>query len=375
MKKIVKRICCKLSVVRSALIAIFTGFIFMAYIPYLHAENTISKLNSKGSFSDNDYEQGILGYTLPGTWRPFSGESPWNTPIDIASNTHPDSRMIINLAISRAKHIRLAEIYTIPVWVINADITPHVKVRSDRIFDRWDKDKDGWSDVSVPVTDTMWCEPTDDGHLCIIDPSKGVAWEFSRFRFSNKDKTPRCTTFNIWDLKGEGVGNPFEGSRWWARGGRGSGFPLIAGLIRPEELIAGEIRHALVFTFPENRRAENDANIFLPPASRSDGRYKGVQYPIEGMRFQLDPLLTEKDFDGWGLNREGRIVARALQKYGMLLGDNGGAMSLQALLLAPSKEDNLKKWEKLIPGLYKNVEKIPTDKFRVVYTGEPFKKK
>jgi hypothetical protein len=93
------------------------------------------------------------------------------------------------------------------------------------------------------------------------------------------------------------------------------------------------------------------------------------------MQFQLDQSLTEKDFDSWGLNREGKIVARALQKYGMLLGDNGGAMSLQVQLLAPSKEGNRKKWEKLFPGFYKNVEKIPTDKFRVVYTGEPIIKK
>ncbi len=354
---------------------IFAAFIFMAYLPYQQIENTITKFSSNDFFSNNYSEQGVIGYTLPGTWRPFSDESPWNTPITIVSDTHPDSKKIIALAITEAKHIRLAQIYTIPVWVINADNTPHVKVRSDRIFDRWDKDKDGWSDVSVPITDTMWCEPTNDGHLCVIDPFKEIAWEFSRFRYSNDDKIPHCTTFNIWNLKGEGVGNPFEGSRWWARGGRGSGFPLIAGLIRPEELVVGEIRHALVFTFPKNRRAKNDASIFLPPASRSDGRYKGKQYPIEGMQFQLDQSLTEKDFDSWGLNREGKIVARTLQKYGMLLGDNGGAMSLQVQLLAPSKEGNRKKWEKLFPGFYKNVEKIPTDKFRVVYTGEPIIKK
>ncbi|MBI4709752.1 MAG: hypothetical protein HY759_01385 [Nitrospirae bacterium] len=179
------------------------------------------------------------------------------------------------------------------------------------------------------------------------------------------------TELNIWRLDGTGVGDYKEGERWQVRGGRGSGFPLIAGLIRPEELKAGEIRHALVFTSPKNRQAENVKNIFLPPASRSDGRHAGRQYPIEGMRFQLDPLLTEKDFDKWGLSREGKIIARTLQKYGMFLGDNGGAMALQAQLLAPSSDGNRKKWDKLFPGFYKNVEKIPVNKFRVVYTGEP----
>ena len=41
----------------------------------------------------------------------------------------------------------------------------------------------------------------------------------------------------------------------------------------------------------------------------------------------------------------------------------------------PSMEENLKRWEELYPGFYKNVEKIPTSKFRVLYTGEPITQK
>jgi hypothetical protein len=182
-----------------------------------------------------------------------------------------------------------------------------------------------------------------------------------------------CTTFNIWDLRGTGVADS-EGERWLMRGGRGSGFPEIAGLLRPEELREGQIRHALVFTFTKNRRADDDRRIFVPPAARSDGRHIGAQYPIEGMRFQLNPALTDKDFDVWGLNREGKAVARALQTYGMFDGDNGGAMKLQVQLLAPSAEENFKKWETLFPGLFDNLEKIPTDQFRVVYTAPPIVK-
>ena len=52
------------------------------------------------------------------------------------------------------------------------------------------------------------------------------------------------------------------------------------------------------------------------------------------MRFQLDPNLTDTDFDNWGLSREGKIIARAMQRYGLYNGDNSGAMALQAALLA-----------------------------------------
>lgn len=317
----------------------------------------------------------IIGNSLPGTWRPFSDKSPWNTPIAENAATHPESRNIMAFVFKEAARIRLARLYVVPVWVVNSNNMPHVRVKSNNIFDTWDKDRKGWSDVGIPVTRDMWAEPTDDGHLSIVDPFKSTAWEFSRFGWLPDNKTPKSTTFNIWDIKGDGVGNPFEGKRWQTRGGRGSGFPLIAGMIRPEEVAAGEIRHALVFTFPMNRQADDGSDIFLPPACRSDGKYKGSHYPIEGMRFQLNPLLTEKDFDKWGLNREGKIVARALQKYGMYLGDNGGAMALQVQLLGQTEAEHLRRWEELFPGFYKNIGRIPTDRFRIVYTGEPIVKK
>lgn len=343
---------------------------------FLVIEKEAAAKNHEHDFYAGDYsKQAIIGNSLPGKWRPFSDSSPWNTPISTNALTHPDSDRIIAYAVTQAKRIRLAQVYTMPIWVVNSDNIPHIKVKSSKIFDTWDKDRDGWSDVGIPVTPEMWYEPTGDGHICIVDPFKKISWELSRFGWLLDGKTPKSTTFNIWDLKGDGVGNPFEGKRWQVRGGRGAGFPIIAGLIRPEELHTGEIRHALVFIFSKNRRADDNSDIFLPPASRSDGKHKGYHYPIEGMRFQLNPSLTERDFDKWGLNREGKIVARALQKYGMYLSDEGGAMALQPQLLGPTREEHLRKWESLFPGFYRNVEKIPTDRFRVVYTGEPILKK
>lgn len=315
--------------------------------------------------------KGVLGQSLPGTWRPYSDDSPWNTPIASAAVMHPDSPPIISVATSLASHLRLAQTYTIPLWVVDSDSVPQRRVRSDRIFDWWDANpRDGWTDVEVPIVPAMWPEPTADGHLCIIDPRKKIAWEMSRFVWL-ADGTPSCTTFNIWYLPGSGVGSPTDGKRWQLRGGRGSGFPILAGLVRPEELAAGEIRHALVFTFAQNRRAADGSALFVPPACRSDGQYVGSQYPIEGMRWQLDPALGDQDFDAWGLSREGKIVARALQKYGMFDGDNGGAMALQVQLLGPTTTENRTRWETLFPGFYKNVERIPTNRFRVVYTGDP----
>ena len=314
-------------------------------------------------------DPGVRGQSLPGDWRPFSDDSPWNTPIATDARTHSDSALIISALAGEASHLRFSRKYDIPVWVVDSSSIPPVRVRSDRIYDTWDKNQSGWSDVGAPITRNMWGEATGDGHLSIIDPEKNIAWEMSRFHWL-ADGTPTCTTFNIWDLSGPGFATP-QGRRWFARGGRGSGFPEIAGLLRPEEIQAGVIRHALIFTFSKNRRADHGGQIFISPAARSDGKEFGRQYPIEGMRLQLDPRLTDEDFQRWGLGRAARIVARALQTYGMLDGDNGGAMALQIQLLAPSVEENIRSWNSMFPGLFADIEKIPTDRFRVVETYQP----
>lgn len=315
-----------------------------------------------------EFEGGLLGQSLPGSWRPFAADSPWNTPIPADASVRAGSEPVLSYMAGQADNIRFSREYTIPVWVVSSREMRPVIVRSDRIFDRWDRDRDGWSDVGVPIVPSMWGEPTSDGHICIIDPLRMVAWEMSRFSWSGE--SPQCTTFNIWDLTGSGHGDHNEGDRWQTRGGRGSGFPLIAGLVRPEEIDAGEIHHALVFTFSSCRMSASGDDMFLaPPACRGDGKSVGAQYPIEGMCFQLDPALTDADFDAWGLRPEARIVARALQTYGMYLSDRGGDWALQVQLLDEDPSVHRAMWEDRHPGFYSSIERIPTDAFRIVELG------
>jgi hypothetical protein len=334
-----------------------------------------SELRAVGGPTANDViapNQGvpdaILGNSLPGTWRPFSDDSPWNTPIGAGAPTHSNSQQIIATMAASKSFIRPSREYTIPVWVVRSSRMEMVPVRSDRIFDFWDTDRDGWTDEGAPLAPAMWGEPTSDGHMCVIDPVRGLSWEMSKYQWTGD--LPECTTYNVWDLSGPGHGDHNEGQRWQLRGGRGSGFPVIAGLVRPEEIQAGEIRHALTFTYSDVRMSEEGWDMFIaPPAFRGDGDIRGEQFPIEGMRLQLDPSFTEADFDSWGLTEEAKIIARALQTYGMYLGDRGGDMVFQVQLLDPRPARHRRQWESVAPNLFKSVEKIRTEWFRVVDTG------
>lgn len=323
----------------------------------------VSQAQDHYSF-DTDYSShDVIGASLPGTWRPFSAVSPWNQPIPRDAPTHRDNGPIMRTLVSEAENLRLANRYMPAVWVVNADNMPFYLADSPYPFDTWDQDLDGMTEAGVPITPNMWGENTPDGHIAIVDPFRDLSWEMSRYTGISNGVID-CSTFNVWDITGPGVGDPNEGSRWRARGGRGSGFPVIAGLIRPEELEHGEIAHALVFIFSKNRD-----DWFVHPATRSDGRFDGSSYPMEGMRFQLDPSLTEADFDAWGLTREAKVVARALQTYGMYNGDNGGAMTLQFQLLDPDPDVHAAKLERRFPGFARAIRRIPTRHFRVVDEG------
>lgn len=113
-----------------------------------------------------------------------------------------------------------------------------------------------------------------------------------------------------------------------------------------------------------------------PFAYRNDGTNAGNRYPVEGMLFQLDPLATEADFNAWGLNVYGKILARTLQTYGAVLVDNGeNGMAFQIQRLVPGDpldcadtSSNCYAWNSRIPGFIESIYNIYAYKLRVVNT-------
>lgn len=101
-----------------------------------------------------------------------------------------------------------------------------------------------------------------------------------------------------------------------------AGLPIFPGLVRHEEVQAGEIRHALRFTAPRTRRA------YVWPARHFASRDTDPSLPPLGQRFRL-----RADFDVSGFSPANQIILRALKAYGMMLADNGSPWFLSG---APS---------------------------------------
>jgi len=143
-------------------------------------------------------------------------------------------------------------------------------------------------------------------------------------------------------------------------GARACGFPLVAGLITVDEVREGSIEHALAIAYPHIR-----SRYYTPPASTAQSttdQALGTRGVPCGGRIQLDPTL---DLNALGLSASGKIVARALQKYGAYVGDFSGAVSLYADA-SPTAQAV---WKTGLLSTYEIKDQINLNRFRVLEIG------
>ncbi|RAI35926.1 hypothetical protein CH341_30630 [Rhodoplanes roseus] len=96
-----------------------------------------------------------------------------------------------------------------------------------------------------------------------------------------------------------------------------AGLPIFPGLVRYDEVAAGEIRHALRFTLPTTRRA------YVWPARHFASRSDEPDLPPMGQRFRLKANVDISRFSA-----ANQVILRALKRYGMFLADNGSPLFL-----------------------------------------------
>ncbi len=109
-----------------------------------------------------------------------------------------------------------------------------------------------------------------------------------------------------------------------------AGLPILPGLVRYDEVAAGEIRHALRFTAPQTRKA------FVWPARHHASSLTAVEYPPMGQRFRL-----KDGFDTSRFSAPVRVILQALKTYGMILADNGSAWYISGVPDARWDNDTL----------------------------------
>jgi len=134
------------------------------------------------------------------------------------------------------------------------------------------------------------------------------------------------------------------------------GLPMIPLLFTADEVQAGAINHAIRFILP-NARIE--AGVYVRPATHAGGP-TGQGMPPYGARLRLRP-----DYPLASLPDEGtRIIARALQLYGMILTDGGNIA-----LTAANDRFTTAKWSAVLPSGSTGLAAIHVTDFEMIDGG------
>lgn len=176
------------------------------------------------------------------------------------------------------------------------------------------------------------CDNDGDCHLIVWQPSTGLLYEMWRAHIDGDTFRGGCLA--IWDS-----------ARVYRDRGRGrdctsadaAGLPIAPLLFGADEVAAGRIDHAIRFVLPNDRIAHR---TYVAPATHATGaasapRDIGVPY---GARLRL-----RADFPIDTLSPGARVVARALQRHGMILAEGG-----QIALTARSDRFEATRWDGLL---------------------------
>ncbi|PKP81466.1 MAG: hypothetical protein CVT79_10275 [Alphaproteobacteria bacterium HGW-Alphaproteobacteria-18] len=274
----------------------------------------------------------------PAGWRPFSADSPWNTKIPADAPLDPNSEILIEDFASHSAMAINMPVYSVATYYIDASKTPKKKVYP---YFQGDFGRGFEPGTRIPAP-AFAVPPLPEGstqYLAMIDTAAGRAWEMKQGA-QNPETGTWGTSFGAEvDLKGTGVATPWMMSPdvHLSASPRPSGTPLIAGLIRLDEIKAGRIDHALALAYPAPRTGS-----FVPPASMALEAPEGTSPNLYGLpmgaRIQLDPNY---DIENTHLSPAGKVIARALQEYGAIIVDQTGS----TVLFAESAPAQLEAWQ------------------------------
>lgn len=263
----------------------------------------------------------------PVAFRIFPADNWWNTdisaqPVDTASGTLIAACGVRNL------HPDFGTTFGIPYVVVGAG-----EAERPVTFDYADESDPGPYPIPTDAPIEGGAGSTGDRHVIVVD-------------------TANSRLYEMWDSF------PLDGGASWHAGSGAefdltsdtlrpaywtsadaAGLPIFPGLVRYDEAVQlGVIAHALRFTCPSTQAG------FITPARHFASSSTSASLPPMGMRVRL-----KASFDVTTFPTEVQVILRAMQKYGMMLADNGSGWyvsgapdsrwsdtNLDALKLVPS---------------------------------------
>jgi hypothetical protein len=255
-------------------------------------------------------------------WRPYSPDSPFNQPIPANAAAHPRSAEIVGQVMSWDEPGNL---------MTSADTTSdygHPTYYAQPTDPLYTLDSIGYSpdidgmQIRVPSA-ARWADGG-DGHMTVVEPD---GWEYDFWQVESKPAGGGTLRFQLGGrtrIDGTGLNSNATAAR----------FGNLAGVIRAQELAAGQINHALFMvvkctststSYGFGTKADNGKSAYVFPATAGGSRCgadESVDAPPMGARFQLD--MSSGEIDALRVPTWKKAILHALATYGGFVGDTGG---------------------------------------------------
>jgi hypothetical protein len=235
----------------------------------------------------------------------FPASNPWNQRVDKLPVAADSAQLIASIGLNAPVHADFGS----GLWDggpigIPFDVVSRKTHGSHVSFEYADE-----SDrVRYPIPPHVHIEggahATGDRHAILVDKSSCRLYELFDLRRTSHGWTAGSGA--VWSLRS----NHLRPAGWTSADA--AGLPMFPGLARWDEVARGVIDHALRFTAPQTRRA------YVYPARHFASTSTDPSLPPMGLRVRLKASVNIASFP-----RQARVVLRALQRYGMILADNG----------------------------------------------------
>ena len=245
-------------------------------------------------------------------WRPYAKDSPFNTPIPYKPKLNGRSDRIVRAITVRPPGPIIAGLdgtdddYGRPVYFSGPD-DPWFRVRGPRDWGRC-----ALEGRRIRVPDAALPAAGGDGHLTVVDAASG--WEYDLYEVEDKP-AGGGDLVTAWGgrtrIDGDGLGSAAVAAN----------FGTLAGLLRPEELEAGRIEHALFMTVPCVAEVDGEDTVY-PATGQARPCEDDTEAPALGSRIQL--MMLPKEIEALDAEPWQKTLLHAMAEYGMFVGDTGG---------------------------------------------------
>ena len=252
----------------------------------------------------------------------FAPNSFWNTPLANSAALDTRSTSWVEHLVSKVNTygdwINSSQ-YSVPIYTASAS-----QPTSSVWIDNYALNYQG-NFRAVPIPADAQPAAGTDHHMVVYQPSSDNYWEFWNTYQDVAGAWHAGSAAEIASQSGSSGIVPMVVRALFPSpyGATATGLPLAGGLITPAELQSGQIDHAVAIAIPHPLMEW----WWSWPAQRSDGDSADNCDIPEGTRFRLPANVN---VNGLGLSRTATIIARAVQKYGMVVRDKGGSVAFFA---------------------------------------------